>query len=100
VAEHDIEHTTALLGRFAQGDVRAQEQLYSAVCDELRRVAGGLMKAQAGSHTLQPTALVHEAWIRLVSGTERSYENRGHFLGVASKAMRTVLVDHVRAKRT
>jgi RNA polymerase sigma factor (TIGR02999 family) len=77
----------------------AQERLYAAVCGELRRVAGGLMKDQPASHTLQPTALVHEAWIRLVSSAERTYENRGHFLCVASKAMRSVLVDHARGKR-
>jgi len=95
----DIEHTTGLLLRFSQGDAQAQDRLYNEVCAELRRVAGGMMKVQAEHHTLQPTALVHEAWLRLVKSNAQTFENRTHFLGVASKAMRTVLVDHVRAKR-
>ena len=94
-----VEPTAALLAGFARGDSGAQERLFDVVRAELQRVAGGLMKEQPAAHTLQPTALVHEAWIRLVQSSARTYENRGHFLGVASKAMRTVLVDHVRAKR-
>ena len=94
------QEATALLRRFAGGDSEVQERLYQAVCAELRIVAQGMMSEQPKSHTLQPTALVHEAWIRLVAGAERSFENRRHFLGVASKAMRTVLVDHVRSKRS
>lgn len=95
----DIGRTTALLKRFASGEAAAHEQLYAAVCDELHRVAGHLMQKNASGHTLQPTALVHEAWIRLVSGSERTYENRWHFVSVAAKAMRSILVDHVRRKR-
>ncbi|MBK8180944.1 MAG: sigma-70 family RNA polymerase sigma factor [Planctomycetes bacterium] len=95
----DVGHTTNLLRRFAAGDSQAQEPLYTAVCAELRRVAGGLMKETPPGHTLQPTALVHEAWIRLIGQAERTFVNRQHFLCVASKAMRSVLVDHVRAKR-
>ncbi len=97
--EPELDRTRALLTRLGKGDVQAQERLYRLVCSELRGVAGGLMKEQAPDHTLQPTALVHEAWIRLVGGADRSFENRKHFLGVASKAMRSVLVDHVRGKR-
>lgn len=98
VAEPDLERTTALLLELAAGDDRAQGRFYDAVCAELRSVAAGLMRQQDAGHTLQPTALVHEAWIRLVNGGERTFENRRHFLGVAAKAMRSVLVDHVRGK--
>ena len=95
----DIERTTALLRQLSNGDGAAAERLLKTVYAELRRVAGGRMKERDPGHTLQPTALVHEAWIRLIASRERTYENRGHFLGVAAKAMRSVLVDHVRAKR-
>ncbi len=99
LAQFEVEQTTELLRRLAGGDAQAQGPLYAAVHAELRRLAGGMMKEQRAGHTLQPTALVHEAWIRMVAGGERSYHNRGHFLCVASKAMRSVLVDHVRARR-
>jgi RNA polymerase sigma factor (TIGR02999 family) len=95
----DVDRTTELLRRFAGGEAAAQQQLYAAVSEQLRGIAGSLMKASAAGHTLQPTALVHEAWIRLVSGKDRTYNNRLHFVGVAAKAMRSVLVDHVRRKR-
>ncbi len=91
--------TEALLARIAAGDAGAQDPLYRAVRAELRHVAGGLMRDQADAHTLQPTALVHEAWIRMVGAGGRTYESKRHFLGVAAKAMRSVLVDHVRSKR-
>ena len=68
VPETDLERTTALLLQLAEGDGQAQDRFYAAICDELRTVASGLMRQQAAGHTLQPTALVHEAWIRLVSG--------------------------------
>ena len=98
VSGSDVERTTALLSRLAQGDGRAQELFYDAVCAELRSVAAGLMRKQDVGHTLQPTALVHEAWIRMIGNGERSFVNRQHFLCVAGKAMRSVLVDHVRVK--
>ena len=99
MGEDDVRRTTALLERVVGGDLSAQEELYTAVSAELRRVAGGLMREQGAGHTLQPTALVHEAWMRLVGKSERAYESRSHFLCVAAKAMRSILVDHVRAKR-
>lgn len=94
------QEATALLARFASGDTEAQARLYEVVCAELRSVAGSMMSEQPAGHTLQPTALVHEAWIRLIAGQQRNFEGRRHFLGVAAKAMRTVLIDHVRSKRT
>lgn len=95
----DVDRTTDLLRRFAGGEAAAQHQLYAAVSEQLRGIAGSLMKASAPGHTLQPTALVHEAWIRMVSSKDRTYNNRLHFVGVAAKAMRSVLVDRVRRKR-
>lgn len=91
--------TIELLRRVSVGDARAQAELYEAVRGELRSVAGGLMREQPAGHTLQPTALVHEAWLRLLGGAPANYESRGHFLGVAARAMRSILVDHVRRKR-
>lgn len=65
---------------------------------ELRDVASGQMRGQSNGHTLQPTALVHEAWIKLMSGAEVDWQGRQHFLAVAARAMRQVLVDHLRSK--
>jgi RNA polymerase sigma factor (TIGR02999 family) len=96
----DAGRTTELLQRFAGGDAGVQEQLYLLVCEQLRGIAGAMMKAREAGHTLQPTALVHEAWIRLVRDNERIYSSRWHFVSVAAKAMRSVLVDHVRKKRS
>lgn len=91
--------TIELLRRVSEGDAHAQAELYEAVRAELRSVAGHLMREQPAGHTLQPTALVHEAWLRLLGSTEAAYHSRGHFLGVAARAMRSILVDHVRRKR-
>lgn len=100
LASDDVRRTTALLERVVGGDRSAQAELYAAVSAELRQVAGHLMRAGAAGHTLQPTALVNEAWIRLIGGAEKSWGSKSHFLCVAAKAMRSILVDHVRAKRS
>jgi len=91
----DSEPVTLLLQRMGRGDRGAAEELFGILYDELRRRAAGIMSGQAGQ-TLQPTAVVHEAWLKLGEG---DWESRGHFLGVAAKAMRSVLVDHARARR-
>ena len=69
------------------------------VYGELRRLAGGLLSSERVGHTLQPTALVHEAWIRLVDQEAVQWQNRAHFLGIAALAMRRVVVDHARARQ-
>jgi RNA polymerase sigma factor (TIGR02999 family) len=74
----------------------ATEQLYQAVYAELRRIAGALMNRERRDHTLQPTALVNEAYLRLVDQTRVQWEGRAHFFGIASRAMRQILVDHAR----
>ncbi len=99
MAEVEVGQTTQLLQRMSQGDAAARERLIELVYGELRRIAGGMMKASEPA-TLQPTGLVHEAWLRLSGDQAPDFDSRKHFLGVASRAMRSVLVDHVRAKRT
>lgn len=88
---------TRLLGRLAQGDRRAEGPLLGLLMEELRRLAGAHMRGQAPGHTLQPTALLSEAWLRL--NGQGGFSSRAHFLGVASRAMRSVLVDHERRRR-
>lgn len=90
--------TTQLLHRLGQGDAAAAEQLLPLVYDELHRLAGRMMQKERADHTLQATALLHEAFLRLC-GSEASFDDRQHFLRVASKAMRNVLVDHARAHK-
>lgn len=80
-------------------DSDAADKLYRAIHHELRGLAAGLMRRERPGHTLQPTALVHEAFLRLVGATRLDYEDRAHFFGIAARAMRQVLVDHARARR-
>lgn len=91
---------TLLLKRMSAGQLGAADELFAVLYDELRRVAGALMRAERGSHTLQATALVHEVWLRLADAGDGQWEGRGHFLRVASRAMRNLLVDHARARGT
>lgn len=76
----------------------ASEQLLPLVYDELRRLAATRMAKEAAGQTLQPTALVHEAWMRLVSGNAKVWRNRGHFFGAAAQAMRRILIERARRK--
>ena len=89
---------TVLLQRLRDGDAGAADELLPLVHAELHDLARRAMGRQRADHTLQPTALLNEAWIRL---TERpgDYEGRSHFLGVAARAMRTILIDHARRRR-
>ncbi len=91
---------TLLLDRVAQGDLVAKKDLIARVYRELRDIAGQRLRREGVGHTLQATALVHEAYLRLVqqSGDVR-WSGRAHFFAVASKLMRNILVDHARAKR-
>lgn len=75
---------------------QAVDQLYQAAYAELHRIAAGLMCRERPSHTLQPTALIHEAFLKLVDQTQIEWQNRAHFFGIAARAMRQVLVDHAR----
>ena len=89
---------TLILQAVGRGEKQASEELLPAVYEELRRMAVARMAREAEGHTLQPTALVHEAWLRLVGTGERSWENRAHFFGAASEAMRRILVESARRK--
>jgi RNA polymerase sigma factor (TIGR02999 family) len=87
-----------MLRAAGQGDARALEELLPLVYEELRKLAAARMAHEAAGHTLQPTALVHEAWLRLVSDEDRTWRNRAYFFGAAAEAMRRILIDHARRK--
>lgn len=89
---------TRILNAAQAGDPRATEELLPLVYDELRRLAGFKMSAESAGHTLQATALVHEAWMRLAGGNQSGWENRAHFFAAAAEAMRRILVEHARRK--
>ncbi len=88
---------TQLLADWKQGDQTALEKLMPLVYEELRRLAHRYMEGQRPNHTLQTTALVNEAYLRLADQTKPNFTNRSHFVAVAAKAMRQILVDHARA---
>jgi len=91
---------TVILNRAQQGDPKAAAELLPLVYDELRRVAAARMANHSPVHTLQPTALVHEAWLRLVGKEgEAHFQNRSHFFAAAAEAMRHILIDHARRKQ-
>jgi RNA polymerase sigma factor (TIGR02999 family) len=87
---------TGLLDDWSRGDRRALETLLPVVYAELRRIAARQLRRERDGHTLQPTALVHEAYLRLVEQRSVNWESRAHFFGVAAQVMRRVLVDHAR----
>ncbi len=89
---------TALLGDWTRGERGALDQLLPLVYAELRRVAARQLRSERNDHTLQPTALVHEAYIRLVGQRQVDWQNRAHFFGVAAQVMRRILVDHARRR--
>ncbi|HLJ46079.1 MAG TPA: sigma-70 family RNA polymerase sigma factor [Bryobacteraceae bacterium] len=80
------------------GDIPSREQLLALVYDELRRIAANHLRAERPGHTLQPTALVHEAYLRLIGQAQVDWQGREHFLGIAAQMMRRVLIDHARGR--
>lgn len=90
---------TQLLQEWSQGNQAARDQLIPLVYDELRRMARRYMNQQNPGHTLQTTALIHEAYLRLSGDSGKQWENRAHFFGVAATVMRHVLVDYARANQ-
>jgi RNA polymerase sigma factor (TIGR02999 family) len=94
----DALHTTRLLRRMAGGDAQAESELLPLVYSQLHELARALMAGERRHHTLQPTALVHEAWLRMRGGEEPTASDRAQFIGVAAKAMRRVLIDHARRR--
>jgi len=95
-----ISLATRLLVRMDEGDDSAGRELYELLHTELHRRARGFMRDQGPEHTLQATALVNEVWLKLAQGGPGGWDGRRHFLGVATRAMRSVLVDHARARAT
>jgi RNA polymerase sigma factor (TIGR02999 family) len=91
---------TVLLERCANGDKDALNELVSALYPELKRIARGYMRRENSTHTLQPTALVHEAYARLIKQDLPDFRCRAHFMGVAAQIMRQVLIDHARARNS
>ena len=87
---------TQMLAAASAGDPKASAELLPVVYEELRRLARGQMKKEVVGQTLQPTALVHEAYMRLVGGADVKWQNRGHFFGAAAQAMRRILVERAR----
>jgi len=96
--ESGPENVTQILQAFEAGDEQAAEKLLPVVYEELRRLAAAKMAREAPGQTLQPTALVHEAWLRLVGGQPQNWQNRAHFFAAAAEAMRRILIDVARRK--
>src|SRR6187401_1367183 len=89
---------TRALDQIQQGDETAAEELLPLVYEELRKLAAHKMAREAPGQTLQPTALVHEAWLRLTGDAGKTWDNRGHFFAAAAEAMRRILIERARAK--
>lgn len=90
---------TTLLARWSNGDKSALDELAPILYDELRRVAGGVMRGERPNLTIQPTDLVHEAYLRMADQTRLQSRDRAHFLALAARAMRQILVDHWRRRK-
>jgi RNA polymerase sigma factor (TIGR02999 family) len=100
VGEPKPHEITEMLVRAAGGDALASEALLPLLYDELRAMARGYFRRQTPAHTLQPTALVHEAFLKLTGGRRTDWESRAHFLAVAAMAMRQILANHAERRRT
>ena len=94
---HDV---TRILNAIEHGDSKAASELLPLVYEELRRLAASKMAHESVGHTLQPTALVHEAWLRLAGANQSGWDNRAHFFGAAADSMRRILVEHARRKQS
>ena len=97
-AMSDTHEVTLLLAEWAKGNQNALNELTPLVYRELRQLAAAYLRRERQGHTLQPTAVVHEAYLRLVDQTSPNWQNRSHFYGVAARLMRQILVDHARRK--
>jgi RNA polymerase sigma factor (TIGR02999 family) len=95
-ASHEV---TRLLAEWRKGNERAVSELMPFVYGELRQLAAAYLRGERQGHTLQPTALVHEAYLRLVDQSAPDWQSRAHFYGVAARVMRQILVDHARRKQ-
>jgi RNA polymerase sigma factor (TIGR02999 family) len=96
MADPETYEVTQILRQWSGGDKSAAERLFPLVYDELKRQARNYLRRERADHTLQPTALVHEAYLRLIEQTVLTADNRTHFFAIASRLMRRILVDHAR----
>jgi RNA polymerase sigma-70 factor, ECF subfamily len=96
--DNNSHQISLLLLDWSKGDEYALEQLMPLVYEELRRMARNYMRRQPSGHTFQTTDLIHEAYLKIAGGEQRNWQSRGHFFGVAAKAMRHILVDYARSK--
>src|SRR5512138_758855 len=94
-----MSEVTQVLQALAKGDAHAAHELLPLVYEELRKLAAYRMANEKPGQTLQPTALVHEAWLRLAGNEQAQWESRGHFFGAAAEAMRRILIDNARRKQ-
>ncbi len=94
-----MSNITLILQQMEQGDAQAADRLLPLVYDELRKVAAAKMAREAAGQTLQPTALVHEAWLRLGGAAQPNWQNRAHFFAAAAEAMRRILIDRARRRQ-
>lgn len=94
------QNITEILHSWSSGNRDAADELFPLVYDELRRLARSYLRQEGSGHTLQPTALVNEAYLRLVDQTRVNWQNRSHFYGIAAQMMRRILIDHARAHAT
>jgi RNA polymerase sigma factor (TIGR02999 family) len=95
-----VRDVTQILVATQEGNSQAAEELLPLVYDELRKIAGYKMAQEAAGHTLQPTALVHEAWLRLTGGANPRFQGRAHFFAAAAEAMRRILVESARRRKS
>lgn len=96
---HNVSDVTRLIQAVERGEPQAAGDLLPLVYEELRKLAAHKMANEAAGHTLQPTALVHEAWLRLVGGEPQNWNGRGHFFAAAAEAMRRILIDNARRRQ-
>ncbi len=95
----DTEAFSEALKGVSRGDTHALDRLLPVVYQEMRRLAAGYLRGERANHTLQPTALAHEAYLKLVGQRDFPWQNRAHFMAMAARAMRSILVDHARHRK-
>jgi RNA polymerase sigma factor (TIGR02999 family) len=93
-----VNNVTSIIDRLRRGETKAAEELLPLVYEELRKLAAHKMAGEKPGHTLQPTALVHEAWLRLGGNEAAHFQNRAHFIGAAAEAMRRILIERARRR--
>jgi RNA polymerase sigma factor (TIGR02999 family) len=100
IIDRKVGDVTQLLAQWGRGDRGALDSLTAVVYAELRKIADGYLRRERSDHVLQPTALVHEAWMRLIKQEQGNFENRKQFFALAAQIMRRILVDHARGLQT